>query len=361
MARKAWAKKKRLIQQARQKNRKRRVAHPERRIKTARPARVFDRWIREVKKIIVRVLPGTAAARWRAGVILIFAAVMMGGLVRPWKRILEEPPLRLWRAYPDAVRGFKQNSKGWEFLLRNGPEIPYSDGLQVTILERMEGADLESILCQAYPFSRVSLPVKPGQEAGRFRNYELLKAAYGATPEEVKKNLVVVDFAGLAVEFNQNNGAAQALHDAAVEIQRDPEAMAYVKRVAGIRLEGARAFKLKRSPNISSWNWRCIEGTRRLSAHSFGIALDLNKTRISKPSYWRWLNPKKYPGGFERVTDLEPVSWPLVEIFEKHGFIWGGKWHHFDTMHFEYRPEFKLMEATGPVHAGGNNAGGGLK
>ena len=29
----------------------------------------------------------------------------------------------------------------------------------------------------------------------------------------------------------------------------------------------------------------------------------------------------------------------IVRIFEKHGFIWGGFWYHFDTMHFEYRPE----------------------
>jgi hypothetical protein len=29
----------------------------------------------------------------------------------------------------------------------------------------------------------------------------------------------------------------------------------------------------------------------------------------------------------------------VVAIFEKRGFIWGGKWYHFDTMHFEYRPE----------------------
>ena len=29
----------------------------------------------------------------------------------------------------------------------------------------------------------------------------------------------------------------------------------------------------------------------------------------------------------------------IVEIFEKHGFIWGGRWFHYDTMHFEYRPE----------------------
>ncbi len=29
----------------------------------------------------------------------------------------------------------------------------------------------------------------------------------------------------------------------------------------------------------------------------------------------------------------------IVAIFEKHGFIWGGRWYHYDTMHFEYRPE----------------------
>ncbi|MGC1959145.1 MAG: M15 family metallopeptidase, partial [Pseudolabrys sp.] len=29
----------------------------------------------------------------------------------------------------------------------------------------------------------------------------------------------------------------------------------------------------------------------------------------------------------------------IVRIFEKQGFIWGGYWYHFDTMHFEYRPE----------------------
>jgi hypothetical protein len=39
-------------------------------------------------------------------------------------------------------------------------------------------------------------------------------------------------------------------------------------------------------------------------------------------------------GGYRNRMPME-----IVEIFEKHGFIWGGKWGHFDTMHFEYRPE----------------------
>jgi hypothetical protein len=29
----------------------------------------------------------------------------------------------------------------------------------------------------------------------------------------------------------------------------------------------------------------------------------------------------------------------VIEAFEENGFIWGGKWHRFDTVHFEYRPE----------------------
>ncbi len=29
----------------------------------------------------------------------------------------------------------------------------------------------------------------------------------------------------------------------------------------------------------------------------------------------------------------------IMDIFEKYGFIWGGYWYHYDTMHFEYRPE----------------------
>ncbi|MFI3257747.1 MAG: M15 family metallopeptidase, partial [Spirochaetales bacterium] len=29
----------------------------------------------------------------------------------------------------------------------------------------------------------------------------------------------------------------------------------------------------------------------------------------------------------------------VVKVFEKYGFIWGGVWDIYDTMHFEYKPE----------------------
>ena len=45
---------------------------------------------------------------------------------------------------------------------------------------------------------------------------------------------------------------------------------------------------------------------------------------------------KRKTGAFV-YTNRFPLE--IVEIFERHGFIWGGKWYHFDTFHFEYRPE----------------------
>ncbi|MCG3705331.1 M15 family metallopeptidase [Aliarcobacter butzleri] len=50
-------------------------------------------------------------------------------------------------------------------------------------------------------------------------------------------------------------------------------------------------------------------------------------------NYWQW-DEKDGKIEYKNKIPLE-----IVEIFEKYGFIWGGRWYHFDTMHFEYRPE----------------------
>jgi D-alanyl-D-alanine carboxypeptidase-like protein len=36
----------------------------------------------------------------------------------------------------------------------------------------------------------------------------------------------------------------------------------------------------------------------------------------------------------------------IVDIFARHGFIWGGKRRHYDTMHFESRPDFPESESA---------------
>jgi hypothetical protein len=71
--------------------------------------------------------------------------------------------------------------------------------------------------------------------------------------------------------------------------------------------------------------------------HAYGAAIDLN---LGYANYWMWEKDRA-----ARYVNRMPPS--IVEIFERHGFIWGGKWHHFDTMHFEYRPEL-LPSETAP-------------
>ena len=56
------------------------------------------------------------------------------------------------------------------------------------------------------------------------------------------------------------------------------------------------------------------------------------------PWAWRWSGAEEGRVGDYRNGIPEPV----VRVLERHGFIWGGKWHHFDGMHFEYRPELIL-------------------
>ena len=79
-----------------------------------------------------------------------------------------------------------------------------------------------------------------------------------------------------------------------------------------------------------------MAGTVQPSAHGYGIAIDI----AVKPShYWRWSKPDT--AGRPVWRNAIPIE--IVQIFERHGFIWGGRWSHYDTMHFEYRPELLVQ------------------
>ena len=92
-------------------------------------------------------------------------------------------------------------------------------------------------------------------------------------------------------------------------------------------------------PVAGGYNCRPIAGTSRPSAHGTGTAVDI---AVKHAHYWRWSKPdadNRYP--YRNAVPPE-----IVRVFEKHGFIWGGKWYHYDTMHFEYRPE--ILAASKP-------------
>ncbi len=91
---------------------------------------------------------------------------------------------------------------------------------------------------------------------------------------------------------------------------------------------------------VDGYNWRKIAGTETLSVHSYGIALDLIFNYSSNSEiYWLWTKNKGVD--WYDVPYNKRFSPPdsFIKAFENNGFIWGGKWLFYDTIHFEYRPE----------------------
>jgi hypothetical protein len=76
---------------------------------------------------------------------------------------------------------------------------------------------------------------------------------------------------------------------------------------------------------------RAVADTGEPSMHAWGAAIDINPNRTG---YWLW---RRGAGGSSGQAAALPPE--IVAVFERHGFIWGGRWAHYDTMHFEYRPE----------------------
>ena len=256
---------------------------------------------------------------------LLASALLAGGFV-PAKDVADLRKAEgqaLINAYPEAGLNFMEKEDGLYLSLRlpsgsrdflfspwdGCPPVPHPDS--------PEDAPLCASLVQKYPMGEGHRDPASGFEPGRVRNEAFLKALYGETAAEVEKNLVTVDFFGTKLRFSSRHGAAEALKRVIAKLEeavkRDPALRSYIL------------------PSGGTYAWRKISKSQRLSAHSFGICIDLN---VEKGIYWQWKpTPETIAGARKNYPQ------PIVDAFEAEGFIWGGKWHSFDYMHFEYRPE----------------------
>ncbi len=223
---------------------------------------------------------------------------------------------RLIAAYPAFLARREGNALVW----RDGKRMVIDDGLgPKTPAARLDAPDLKDMLIQPYP-AGVEAPPARDVDPGRARNSDFFTAMYGdCRRDEVRKNLVPVVWLpkkwGKSLQVTRVNGAAERLAAVSAELDALP----------------AR-FDVHLYPAAGTYNCRAIAGTERVSPHGLGIAIDIS-TR--EADYWRWGKPDA--DGLPVYRNRIPQE--IVTIFEKHGFIWGGKWYHYDTMHFEYRPE----------------------
>ena len=95
--------------------------------------------------------------------------------------------------------------------------------------------------------------------------------------------------------------------------------------------------------NTSSFNYRVVEGTTRLSNHALGRAIDLNPFYNPYITYNKDGSTNISPVGSEAYAD-RTISFPYkidendlaYKLFKDHGFTWGGNWNSCkDYQHFE--------------------------
>lgn len=252
-----------------------------------------------------------------AGACLVSTALSMFAFTQPTPESKTLSRVQcLLEAYPKHLCGFQKKQIIW----CDGTTMPY----QIPG-SSLRNADLATQLSTAYQPGRDYEPPPLHHDPGRARYEPFFRKMYGDSARDVGQNLAGVPWlSGKTLQVTTVNEVHAKLARISQEIQTLPEPIR--KRVE--------------KPS-GTFVWRKIKGTDRLSMHSFAIAIDVG---VENSDYWKWNKPSKdgsYP--YKNRIPLE-----VVEIFERHGFIWGGKWHHFDTMHFEYRPELLHPACAAP-------------
>jgi hypothetical protein len=221
----------------------------------------------------------------------------------------------LLRAYPDALAGFD----GANLIWRDGTLMPVGDRRpDKSIEEQLRNGSILDQLRLPYPAGAPLVPA-PQHDPGRARNRAFFDKMYGdCKAGQVTPRLVPVVWLpntwGHALNVTSVNGVDRQL--AAISYELDLLPLRYKKYLY---------------PVGGTYACRPVADTGQTSMHAWGAAIDINP---AFSDYWLW---HRAAGVIPVYENRIPAR--VVAIFERYGFIWGGRWAHFDTMHFEYRPE----------------------
>lgn len=233
---------------------------------------------------------------------------------RRYEKNMKQDLLSLMLAYKEIVGIERDDKNNIYIVFKSGNKIIYDDKVIKTYDEKIYNPDLEDTLSLVYPLHDITQLMSDNNDPGRIRSYKLLHEIYGSNEATINKNLKEVYPQGNYCMFSKKNNAYKYLVRAIneVKINNNPKSLDLI------------------SPINGTYCYRKISGTNRLSPHSFGIAIDVKQ---HKGDYWKWSSPDI---GQHRLNEFPR---DVVTAFENNYFIWGGKWAHFDILHFEYRPE----------------------
>jgi D-alanyl-D-alanine carboxypeptidase len=280
--------------------------------------------------------PGAALPIARVYMAIVVGTLVMLGQPSPGSGSSPAPTgsmagERLLAAYPEHLVAIEAGHLVW----RDGTRMPLDDRQgDKPLAAWLAAPDIEDMFRFPYPAGAPATAPPPGHDPGRARNQALFDKMYGDCRRgEVEPRLVEVLWLGARgggqrLRVTTINGVADRLRAVSAELERLPA-----------------TFDVYLKPSAGTYNCRPIAGTTRISAHGHGIAIDIALTRAD---YWQWAPATARTGAANGAIAFQNRIHPaIVAIFEAHGFIWGGRWYHYDTMHFEYRPELLPPRPSG--------------
>lgn len=158
-------------------------------------------------------------------------------------------------------------------------------------------------------------------------------------PQEVKEQLVVLELPYFSFDNEEHIGQLVIHRELAENVTTIFRKLAQRKfplasmvPVAAFQWSDRRSMEAN---NTSAYNYRYIAGTKRLSLHAFGRAVDINP--FLNPCIERGRPQPKGASYNPRV--LGTVTPDIVRLFRDYGFLWGGHWGNPKDYHHFYKPE----------------------
>jgi len=242
--------------------------------------------------------------------------------------LLEKQAGKLAQVYEEWIDSVDWKNDEPIFII-NGKPVHWAGGRLLREEHLGQTSEYGSIF---YPYNKGPLSGLLPLEEPVQRSADFWESLFGTTEKEVRNHCAARQFLNHFVFLNR--ACLDSLH----LVERDILRSARKDKVV---LRFLNDLKI-----VYSFERRQTKGYREnLSLHSFGLALDLvPESYHGKQVFWRW-SRVFHKEDWYLIPPENRWSPPqaVIDAFEAHGFAWGGKWLHFDTIHFEFRPEIVLV------------------
>jgi hypothetical protein len=255
----------------------------------------------------------------------------------------------LLSAYPEHIDRVEFRGNDWALLMRD-KWFYFAEGKMLPEDQLVNSANYRSYQFYDYPAELPEWAEATPEETARYRNWTTTRSQnqiqrsnfflenlwQARTREEMESRVAIITFFGKQTKMHQELAGKLVFIERLIQAQarNDSQVRTWMNSVT--TLEG--------------YGWRNIADSQSRSYHSYGLAIDLLPGSLGgKQTYWLWTSQHREDWWNVPYTDRYHPPTSVIKLFETYGFIWGGKWGLYDTMHFEYRPEILILSGMPPI------------